>query len=172
MPFSYMTTLRTRTEGSQICFSKSDEVSCALPLRKHFSARIITLGLHARFEWSDRLYMTTLRTRTGGFPICFSKSDDVRYVRSPKKHSSARIIPLGLHAQFEWSDRLYMTTLRTRTGGFPICFSKSDEVRYARSPRKHSSARIKDMQERYFSDCNDDITAFEHVNYALAVLKP
>lgn len=30
----------------------------------------------------------------------------------------------------------------------------------------------KDMQDRYFSDCNEEITAFEHVDYALAVLKP
>ncbi|MGN0761401.1 MAG: SAM-dependent methyltransferase [Christensenellales bacterium] len=29
----------------------------------------------------------------------------------------------------------------------------------------------KDMQDRYFADCSD-ITAFEHVNYALAVVKP
>lgn len=30
----------------------------------------------------------------------------------------------------------------------------------------------KDMQERYFSSCDDEVTAFEHVNYALAVFKP
>lgn len=29
----------------------------------------------------------------------------------------------------------------------------------------------KDIQKRYFSDCNNELTAFEHINYALAVLK-
>lgn len=36
----------------------------------------------------------------------------------------------------------------------------------------HPLRSDEEMQARYFSDRNDGLTAFEHVHYALAVLKP